>query len=65
MIIRIYTNNTFLDIDVDINTNTEQLAVELSNGNMVGIEDVDKNMFYINGINIIAIEVIKYTAPIE
>lgn len=57
MKIRVYTCDTYLDIDIKDITQ-ELLLQNLEDGNTVVLTKTDGNIFILNMINVIAIEVI-------
>lgn len=58
MKLRIYTNDSILDIDVKDIYAEEDIANALSEGNTIALTKLDDNMIILNTINCVAIEII-------
>lgn len=64
MIAKIYTSDSLLTIHLLNDIDGEELINELASNNPIGLEDKDGSIYYINTINITAIQIIK-DAPIK
>lgn len=63
MKIRIYTNDTYLDVDTKDIYTQDMLIEGLESGNTIAITKADDNIFILNSINIIAIEILNSNIP--
>lgn len=60
--LRIYTINNYLDVETKASISIDVLTTQLDEGTTIMLETVDGNMFILNNINVLAIEV---TPPIQ
>lgn len=60
--LRIYTINNYLDIETKDSISIDILTTQLDEGTTIMLETVDGNIFILNNINVLAIEV---TPPIQ
>lgn len=58
MKLRIYTIYNYIDIEAKVDIKTETLIEQLEEGNTVMIEKADGNIFILNNLNVLAIEII-------
>lgn len=58
MKLRIYTIYNYIDIEAKVNIKVEAILEQLEEGNTVMIEKVDGNIFILNNLNVLAIEII-------
>lgn len=57
MKIRIYTTDNFMDIQVKETYTQEQLLGALEEGSAVALDKEDNNIFILNMLNVVAIEI--------
>lgn len=58
MKLRIYTNESILDIDIKDTYTEQDIASALEEGNTIALTKEDNNMIILNTINCVAIEII-------
>ncbi len=59
MKLRIYTIYNYLDIITKINVDIKNIINQLEEGTTIMLEKEDGNIFILNNINVLAIEVVK------
>lgn len=57
--VRIYTIYNYLDIAVQGELTTETLSAQLEEGNTIALQKTDGNLFLLNNLNVLAIEVVR------
>lgn len=58
MKLRIYTIYNYIDIEAKVDIKVEVILEQLEEGNTVMIEKADGNIFILNNLNVLAIEII-------
>lgn len=58
MKLRIYTIYNYIDIEAKVDIKVEAILEQLEEGNTVMIEKIDGNIFILNNLNVLAIEII-------
>lgn len=58
MKLRIYTIYNYIDIEAKVDIKVETILEQLEEGNTVMIEKIDGNIFILNNLNVLAIEII-------
>lgn len=58
MKLRIYTIYNYMDIEAKVDIKVEAILEQLEEGNTVMIEKADGNIFILNNLNVLAIEII-------
>lgn len=58
MKLRIYTIYNYIDIEAKVDIKVEAILEQLEEGNTVMIEKADGNIFILNNLNVLAIEII-------
>lgn len=64
MILRILTDNNYLDVELKEQTDTEKLIEAIDNSSTIMVDTKQDTTFFINTINVVAIEIIN-TPPIN
>lgn len=64
MILRILTDNNYLDVELKEQIDTEKLIEAIDNSSTIMVETKQDTTFFINTINVVAIEIIN-TPPIN
>lgn len=64
MILRILTDNNYLDVELKEQIDTEKLIEAIDNSSTIMVDTKQDTTFFINTINIVAIEIIN-TPPIN
>ena len=58
MKLRIYTIYNYIDLEAKANIDIKLITEQLEEGNTVIIEKTDENVFILNNLNVLAIEII-------
>lgn len=64
MILRILTDNNYLDVELKEQIDTEKLIEAIDNSSTIMVDTKQDTTFFINTINVMAIEIIN-TPPIN
>ncbi len=64
MILRILTDNNYLDVELKEQLDTEKLIEAIDNSSTIMVDTKQDTTFFINTINVVAIEIIN-TPPIN
>jgi hypothetical protein len=64
MILRILTDNNYLDVELKEQIDTEKLIKAIDNSSTIMVDTKQDTTFFINTINVVAIEIIN-TPPIN
>ncbi|MCI6189151.1 MAG: hypothetical protein MR691_04320 [Clostridium sp.] len=64
MILRILTDNNYLDVELKEQIDTEKLIEAIDNSSTIMVDTKQDTTFFINTINVVAIEIIN-TPPIN
>ena len=64
MILRILTDNNYLDVELKEHIDTEKLIEAIDNSSTIMVDTKQDTTFFINTINVVAIEIIN-TPPIN
>ncbi len=64
MILRILTDNNYLDVELKKQIDTEKLIEAIDNSSTIMVDTKQDTTFFINTINVVAIEIIN-TPPIN
>lgn len=64
MILRILTDNNYLDVELKEQIDTEKLIEAIDNSSTIMVDTKQDTIFFINTINVVAIEIIN-TPPIN
>lgn len=64
MILRILTDNNYLDVELKEQIDTEKLIEAIDNSSTIMVDTKQDKTFFINTINVVAIEIIN-TPPIN
>lgn len=59
MILRVLTDNNYLDVELKENIDTEKLIRAIDNSSTIMLETKQDTTIFINTINIVAIEIIN------
>lgn len=58
MKLRIYTEDNYIDVETKAEISKETLISQLDQGTTLMLETIDNNIFILNTINVVAIEII-------
>lgn len=58
MKLRIYTEDNYIDVETKVEISKETLISQLDQGTTLMLETIDNNIFILNTINVVAIEII-------